>query len=253
MAGSGSEALKSCPFCSGVAELQQTEGSQARAHEPVHRAHCVECDVALDWCESEAEAIAAWNRRTVPQINAEHRTSDDEKAFEAECASTGLHVADRPVAWHFYIAGRASTREVTEALRALIDHFDRDTCAHENTHRGGTLWTICGDCGAKWADDEGGFTPYCDPPAVASARAALTAALTPSPTLGDLTQARDKIDAAEDVERLRTEVGRLREALGRVCDVTQTFIRETTDPGSEALAAMYCARALLGAGEGGRE
>lgn len=27
-------------------------------------------------------------------------------------------------------------------------------CAHETTVRGGAIWTICKDCGAKWADDE---------------------------------------------------------------------------------------------------
>ena len=29
-------------------------------------------------------------------------------------------------------------------------------CEHEYTHRGGAIWTICDNCGTKWADDEGG-------------------------------------------------------------------------------------------------
>ena len=57
-----------------------------------------------------------------------------------------------------------------KALRALLDHVDRNTCEHEETYRGGFIWTICSGCGRKWADDQGGFVPYSDAPAVAAAR-----------------------------------------------------------------------------------
>jgi hypothetical protein len=57
-----------------------------------------------------------------------------------------------------------------KALAALLDRWDRETCVHEETHRGGFIWTICNQCGRKWADDEGGFVPYSDPPEVAQAR-----------------------------------------------------------------------------------
>jgi hypothetical protein len=60
--------------------------------------------------------------------------------------------------------------DVLKALRDLLDHVDRETCPHEDTHRGGLIWTVCDACGRKWADDEGGFVPYSDPPAVARAR-----------------------------------------------------------------------------------
>ena len=77
---------------------------------------------------------------------------------------------------------------VERAWRALLDHVDVETCHHEDTHRGGHIWTICDGCGRKWADDEGGFVPHKDAPAVAKARAALSAieggggALQPSPS-----------------------------------------------------------------------
>jgi hypothetical protein len=64
-------------------------------------------------------------------------------------------------------------QERGRALKDLLDHVDAETCVHENTHRGGTLWTICDDCGRKWADDEGGFVPYKDAPAVPKPRATL--------------------------------------------------------------------------------
>lgn len=68
-----------------------------------------------------------------------------------------------------------------KALKALLDHVDRNTCEHEETHRGGVIWTICDGCGRKWADDEGGFVPHRDPPAVAAARFACEAADTRAP------------------------------------------------------------------------
>lgn len=69
---------------------------------------------------------------------------------------------------------------VVGVLADLLAHVDQETCRHEDTHRGGTIWTICDDCGRKWADDEGGFKPYADAPAVAAARAFLSAPSTTS-------------------------------------------------------------------------
>jgi hypothetical protein len=55
-------------------------------------------------------------------------------------------------------------RQAREALAALLNRDQRNTCQHENTHRGGVLWTICDDCDAKWADDRGGMPEWKDPP-----------------------------------------------------------------------------------------
>lgn len=41
-------------------------------------------------------------------------------------------------------------------MRGLQRYAESQICLHENTHRGGVLWEICDECGAKWADDEGG-------------------------------------------------------------------------------------------------
>ena len=67
------------------------------------------------------------------------------------------------------------------AAKAALDDWDRNTCTHEDTHRGGFIWTICDVCERKWADDEGGFQPYSDPPGIASLRAALDALPSPQP------------------------------------------------------------------------
>jgi ribosomal protein L37AE/L43A len=60
-----------------------------------------------------------------------------------------------------------------EGLEATLREYDRNTCTHEETHRGGAIWTICDWCGAKWADDRGGFEPYVEPAKITAARDAL--------------------------------------------------------------------------------
>lgn len=58
-------------------------------------------------------------------------------------------------------------------LHGLLQHVDAETCTHEETHRGGAIWTICDGCGCSWADDQGGFKPHVDAKPVAEARAVL--------------------------------------------------------------------------------
>ncbi|MBB5762104.1 ribosomal protein L37AE/L43A [Methylorubrum rhodesianum] len=60
-----------------------------------------------------------------------------------------------------------------KVMRDLIAEHDKHACLHEETHRGGAIWTICDHCGRKWADDEGGFQPYEEPAAVTAAWALL--------------------------------------------------------------------------------
>ena len=66
-----------------------------------------------------------------------------------------------------------SLPELVAAVRRLLALHDESVCVHESCTRGGAIWTICDDCGQKWADDEGGFVPYSDPPDVDEARALL--------------------------------------------------------------------------------
>lgn len=63
-----------------------------------------------------------------------------------------------------------------EALEGLLKHVERQTCSHEETYRGGSIWTICSSCGMKWADDEGGMPKsFPTPKAVEKAESALSA------------------------------------------------------------------------------
>lgn len=44
-------------------------------------------------------------------------------------------------------------------IQKALEFADGSICRHEDLRRGGYLWTICESCGAKWADDQGGFKP----------------------------------------------------------------------------------------------
>lgn len=65
----------------------------------------------------------------------------------------------------------SSQDEWKTLAKDLLREIERQTCAHEETHRGGFLWEICDSCGAKWADDEGGKPEFKWPKVVEKARA----------------------------------------------------------------------------------
>lgn len=69
----------------------------------------------------------------------------------------------------------AEIARLRDVAQGLLNEIDQNTCMHEDTHRAGFIWTICDQCGRKWADDEGGFKQHVDSPIVEAAREALSA------------------------------------------------------------------------------
>lgn len=67
----------------------------------------------------------------------------------------------------------SANAELVAALKRLLDRDMKNTCTHEETHRGGFLWEICDQCGAKWADDEGGRPEFQEPDEWSKALSAL--------------------------------------------------------------------------------
>ena len=66
--------LRSCPFCGGESELLQTGGIGC-SKETFYIVECVLCWAKTSFCETEAEAIEAWNTR-------HERTCDGCDAYE---------------------------------------------------------------------------------------------------------------------------------------------------------------------------
>jgi hypothetical protein len=57
----------------------------------------------------------------------------------------------------------ASSKDLLKALEDVLMLAERNHCDHSETHRGGTIWEICAQCGSKWADDEGGKPEHIEP------------------------------------------------------------------------------------------
>lgn len=70
-------------------------------------------------------------------------------------------------------ASRDLLQRAHGALLGAIQEYSRNVCEHEETKRGGAIWTICCQCDTKWADDRGGFQPYKEPERITTAWAVL--------------------------------------------------------------------------------
>ncbi len=134
--------LTACPFCGGEAEMSY----YAKGSSPDVAGHYVECSS----CSAGGEPF-----------DIQGEMPDRVEYTKAKATA----------AWN---TRTNTTTELVEALRALLARDVHNTCHHENTHRGGAIWEICDECGAKWADDEGGRPEWQDPPEWIAARKALT-------------------------------------------------------------------------------
>lgn len=169
-------------------------------HTPSPQSVVVPVDVVAA-CGGEQEHFEAWaklyrydmSQHPLHYIFTDPKTDAARMGWKAALAY--VHDAAEPLA----AAPAPSSLAGGEVLEALLDHIDSQTCTHENTKRGGTIWTICEDCGRRWADDEGGFKPHQDAPAVATARKYL-AALSPEAPAREGVSWSDIATAPEGVE-----------------------------------------------------
>lgn len=46
------------------------------------------------------------------------------------------------------------TQQLAAALASAVNEASRSMCLHDETRRAGAIWTVCNQCGVKWADDE---------------------------------------------------------------------------------------------------
>jgi len=158
----------------------------------------------LDWMAGQAlaamvEAESKESHKQLTNDGYEHEATHFPRGFADEdywdgaakasyaCAAAMLaekarreadHSEDTLVKDHSPNAGKVVeiNRELVEALTNMLARDKRNTCQHEETHRGGVLWEICDNCKASWADDQGGKPPWSDPPEWIAAEAALAKA-----------------------------------------------------------------------------
>ncbi len=46
------------------------------------------------------------------------------------------------------------TEQLAEVVALVVNEASLKMCLHEETHRAGAIWSVCDQCGVKWADDE---------------------------------------------------------------------------------------------------
>lgn len=80
----------------------------------------------------------------------------------------------------------ADTHAWKKVMADLVKLAQNSECRHETTHRGGVLWEICDDCGAKWADDRGGKPAYSEPEEITAALKLLDGTAEPVDTIAQL-------------------------------------------------------------------
>lgn len=158
------------------AALQQAE-LQAQAREPTgcacrwdkddNRVQICErhqgwLDVVHEWAERAKSAEAEL------QAHREAMAAKDALLFQTQNAAVDLaqQLAKKD----------AALKACVEALEKLFKRDQQNTCQHESTHRGGAIWEICDDCGAKWADDRGGKPKWYEPKEWRVAEVAITQA-----------------------------------------------------------------------------
>ena len=85
--------LKRCPFCSGKAKIAEGEIE--------FWAYCPHCGAQTESCETEQEAVKAWNTRTIEEdldkkngylIGTCHDLHDIVEDFPAECGQKDLEI-----------------------------------------------------------------------------------------------------------------------------------------------------------------
>lgn len=119
-------------------------------------------------------------------------------------------------------------------VKRALDYADRQICRHEDTHRGGAIWTICSHCDQKWADDDGGFKPSSWPEIFDEAMAELQAQAA--------TEARHAAELRELKERFSEAVCEWRDAdtpvkAAKAAARLHDFILPAPDPLVEVIAA----------------
>lgn len=128
-------------------------------------------------CEAMNTAEAQVLRLTEENeaLRKERTSLIETKREQIERLQSHWKLAEEQVAEQMVTLNSAGARikALEEALSHALDHYDRNTCLHESVHRGGSIWTICDDCGRQWADDKGGFQPHVDPTEISAARTTL--------------------------------------------------------------------------------
>lgn len=71
------------------------------------------------------------------------------------------------------VAQELVIQQLRDALEKITQFASVQICSHDETYRGGNIWEICSQCGAEWADGEGGKPEFVEPKQITEAIKAL--------------------------------------------------------------------------------
>lgn len=97
--------------------------------------------------------------------------NSEQKAIELVKQYTSFQLAEMLVSYtsNNTLPVGMTISEVKCVLKKITNFAEMYQCEHEEVYRGGAIWTICAQCGKKWADDEGGYVPYEQPDEITKA------------------------------------------------------------------------------------
>ena len=116
-----------------------------------------------DWCEAHSSGIYRPSAEAAAELRRLYALLEAEQALHQRVTYPELQRL------------RTQRDELLKALKDMLLRDEKNTCRHEETHRGGAIWEICDSCGSMWADDEGGKPEWEDPKEWTQARAAIAA------------------------------------------------------------------------------
>jgi uncharacterized Zn finger protein (UPF0148 family) len=147
----------------------QYQATEMRLRDEVQKlqAEKREMAAALDMRTRERDAVIRDNDKLYA-VNEQLQTARDEceRQYQAKVEEVIGLLNERDTL-------QAEKLELVAALEGLLKYAELSECPHDDLSRGGTIWTLCNRCGAKWADDEGGFKTSAEPKQITEARAAL--------------------------------------------------------------------------------
>lgn len=122
------------------------------------------------------------NMTTVPsnQLKAmQHEIAEKAAEIERLCVSVNYKHSKICELSNQLASQELVIQELRDALEKITQFASVQICSHDETYRGGNIWEICSQCGAKWADGEGGKPEFVEPKQITEAIKAL--AILPSP------------------------------------------------------------------------
>jgi Lar family restriction alleviation protein len=139
--------LKPCPFCGSEAELHENDWCDP----PMQSAYCTnpwDCGIRGREMPTEAEAIAAWNRRPQPPMEEDAIEAAKRKVERADRTRMHEHGPDCIDIARALLRRPEGREEVVEECERMAGQVGRQFCSGDGYVMGGPAAIVATICGA---------------------------------------------------------------------------------------------------------